>query len=249
MSRAALLLLGLLTVLGAVADEALPDHLQGDVGVFLTQVQRPVRGINDGANLLPYGYFDYQRAFARIDTFGIKTLPVGYGYLELVGRVKLDGYRTDGIPELRGIENRRNPIPLGLGTFQLTPIGGFFLYALHDAGLSRGNLYEASYAAELKLGAVTMYPQFGIEHYSRNYTRYYYGVSGAEAAASGYAAYAPAAATVPFLNAMLVVPLTGDWNVNLYLSRKWLDAAIRNSPLVDKKQVDNMFIALVYRFE
>jgi outer membrane protein len=233
----------------ATVNEALPNRIQGDLGVLVDKDQSPIRGDNTAVLPLPFAYFDYGRMYARLDTFGIKTLPVGYGYLEIAGRVKFDGYNTANNPALKGIGDRQNSVPVGLGTFQLTPIGGFFFYALHDINRSQGNLFEADYVAEFEFGGMTLYPEAGVEYYTSQYNRYYYGVSQAEAAASGYAAYSPGSAAVPFLSLWLEVPVMKNWNADLYVRHKWLGAAISNSPLVGVGHLDSGFVALVRHFE
>jgi outer membrane protein len=240
---------GILLSANALADEAFQYHLQGDVGGFITAAQSPIRADPIRPLLLPYAYFDYGRAFVRIDTFGIKTLPLEYGNLEVVGRIKFDGYQTGSNPLLKGIRDRQNSAPIGLGSFQLTPIGGFFLYAFRDANRSQGEMYEASYVTQLEMGRLTFYPQIGIEHYSKNYTQYFYGVSALEAASSGYAVYTPMAATNPTLSVILEFPLMKGWITQLYLQRKWLDSTVSNSPLVDRKYLDNGYVTVALRFE
>ncbi len=232
----------------ALAAEGFTNSLQGDLGLFANVSSSPIRGTANSTTLLPYAYFDYGPIFTRIDTFGIKTLPLGYGHLELVGRIKYDGYQTADNAELRGINDRQNSVPVGLGTFQVTPLGGLFLYALYDANKSHGSIYEAVYVVPIPLGEMTVYPQIGIERYSSDYNRYYYGVSAAESAASGYASYTPEASTKRSFKIMLEAPLGDGWIANFYLQRKWLDSALTNSPLVNTQFEDNGFAALVYRF-
>jgi outer membrane protein len=232
-----------------VSAEEFENRIQGDLGIFINAGQSPIKGDSMSPLPLPYTYFDYGRAFTRIDTFGIKTLPIAYGHLEIVGRIKFDGYKSAGNAELNGINDRQNSIPIGLGTFQLTPIGGFFLYAFHDVNKSKGNLLEATYAAQIKFGESSLYPQVGLEYFSSQYMQYYYGVSAAEAAASGYATYTPGASTKPFFCLMLEVPVTDGWIANFYARRKWLGSAITNSPLVNKKTQDSGFVTVAYRFK
>lgn len=234
---------------GPPAEDALPNRIQGDLGILADEEQSPVRGEGTHVLPLPFAFADYGRLYARIDTFGVKTARVGYGYLEIAGRVKFDGYSATGNAALTGIAGRRNSVPIGLGTFQETPIGGFFIYALHDIARSQGNLVELTYAAELKLGEATLYPEAGFEHYTSQYTQYYYGVSPAESASSGYAAYRPGAVTNPFLCLFLEVPITPRWNANFFLRRKWLGAAMANSPLVDTRHPDAGFAALTVHFQ
>ena len=240
---------GLLSAGLASAQQApLTDKLSGDVGAAVYGTQSVIRGKNNEAVLLPYLFADYGRFFARVDTFGIKTLPIGNGYLELVGRVSQDGWRANIAP-LGGLTDRRTPIPLGIGTFQQTTYGAFIVNAFVDANKSRGTLLEATYAAEFKLGRVSFYPQLGVERRSAKYANYFYGVTPAESLASGYAAYNAGSSTTPVLGLAADFLLTENWVINLQLRRKWLDSAVTNSPLVVRKSQDTGFIGLSYRFK
>jgi outer membrane protein len=231
-----------------VGDE-LPNRIQGDLGAAVYATRGPIRGTSNSTLLLPYGYFDYGRFFARIDTLGIKTVPLGYGYLEVTGRIKLDGYKTSANAALRGINGRQDSIPIGISSFQLTPVGAFFLYAFRDVNLSQGNMYDVIYAAKFDLGKTALYPQAELEYFSAAYNRYYYGVSSAEAAASGNAAYTPGASVIPSLGLMLEVPLEGDWYSSAYVRRRWLGSAVTNSPLVNTGHQDTGFVTVNYRYE
>ncbi len=230
-------------------DAVLPDRIQGDIGALVDREQSPIRGESTSTLAYPFAFFDYGRLYARIDTFGVKTLHMGYGYLELAGRAKFDGFKAMGNTALQGIQDRENSVPLGLGTFQETPAGGFFIYALHDFYRSRGNLLEVTWVAEVDFGHVSIYPEAGFEHYTAQYTLYYYGISPPEAAASGYAAYHPGAATNPFLCLFVQVPLSPGWEANFFLRRNWLSGATASSPLVDTSRPDTGFVALTAHFE
>ena len=222
--------------------------LTGDVGAAVYGTQNVIRGKGNEATLLPYLFADYGRFFARVDTFGFKALPVGNGYLELVARVSQDGWRANIAP-LAGLTDRKTPLPIGIGTFQQTPYGAFIFNAFADAGSSRGSLFEATYAAEIKLGSLSLYPQLGLERRSAKYANYFYGVTPAESLASGYAVYNAGASTVPVLGLAADYSLTENWVVNLQLRRKWLDSAATNSPLVVRKTQDLGYVGLSYRFK
>jgi outer membrane protein len=228
--------------------EEFPMRMQGDLGVGAYYTRSIVRGKSEPADVLPYGYFDYGRAFVRIDTFGIKTAKLGYGYIELVGRVTLDGFKAD-TSSLIGMTERKNSLPLGIGTFQETPIGGFFLNAFHDVNKSNGNLFEAMYVGELTTSRVNFYPQFGAEYLSKQYVGYYYGVSATESAASGYAAYQGSGAFNPFAGVLIDTRLTDTIHLNFYARHKWLAGGIKDSPIVGRSSMDTAFIALSYRFK
>ncbi len=129
--------------------DGFPDHIVGDVGVaiYTSNLHIGTEGMQSFA--LPYAFPNYKRAFIRIDEVSIKTLKMGYGYLEVIGKINLDNYKVKS-PFNGNSINRSDPIPLGIGTFHETPIGGFFVNAYHDFGKSKGALYEFSYFAEIE---------------------------------------------------------------------------------------------------
>lgn len=226
----------------------LHERLTGDVGGAVYASTNPVRGTGNTALALPYLYCDYGRLFARFDTFGVKTLQLGYGYLELQGRINLDGYDTN-TPVLRGVNARRDSVPLGIGTFQETPIGGFFLNTFYDTNQSHGSISELIYAVEFQAGAATFYPMAGVEHFSARYTQYFYGVSAAEASRSVYPTYTPGASTTRMYGLVWELPVAQDWNVDLYAFRRRLGHAITRSPLVNTRVQDEAFLSLSYRYK
>lgn len=235
--------------IGACAQaEEFPQKIDGDIGPGVFYTSSIVRSKADQISILPYAYFSYDRAFIRLDTLGVKTWKVGYGYLEIVGRYSQDGFDADTIG-LAGMENRQIPVPLGIGTLQVTPVGAFFIDAFHDVNKSGGNLFEVIYVGKLDVQWLTLYPQLGAEYRSKEYVRYYYGVSLQEAANSGYAAYQPAGAAIPLVGLMADVRLTEEYHINLYLRRRWLSSSIQDSPIVDQKFLDTGFVALSYRFK
>jgi outer membrane protein len=237
------------TTLSGVVLSAEPDsatRIDGDIGVAAYRTNSVVRGAND-SSVLPYAYFDYGRAFARIDTFGVKTVALGAGYLEVVGRVSLEGF-NGGVTGLQNIKNRSTPIPIGIGSLQETPIGNFYAYAFHDFA-SSGYQAEVTHVSELKLGNVTFYPMLGVEYRSAAYVRHLYGISSDEASANNIAAYSPGSSLSPNLGFMLEIPTGKDWYITTHWRRKWFDSAVTNSALTDRKTQDNAFIALTYRFK
>lgn len=243
-------LLGIGTASAQAHTEAgeFPLRVEGDIGLGAYYTRSIIRGKTEPVNILPYGYFDYGRMFARIDTFGVKTVRMGYGYLELAGRVSLNGFKTD-TASLQGLTERKNPVPLGIGTFQTTPVGAFYVNAFHDVNKSQGNLFEVIYLGKWATSGVTFYPQIGAEYLSNKYVSYYYGVSAQEATTSQYAAYQPGGAFNPFLVLQIDARITEEWHLNFYLRHRWLASSIQDSPIVGSKGMDTAFVALSYRFK
>ena len=177
----------------------------------------------------------------------MKTVPVGYGHVELIARVSQDGFKAN-TPALAGIGDRRSSLPVGVGSLQVTPVGAVFINGFHDFGRSNGNLLELIYGARLDAGRLTLYPEVGAEYLSSQYVRYFYGVSHTESLSSANAAYQPGSALNPFVGMLGEIAVTPTWYLNFYLRRRWLDKSITASPLVARAQQSSGLLALSYRF-
>lgn len=79
----------------AQPDAAQQLRLDGEVGLGVFGKQAIVRGESSETSVLPYVFAQYGRLFGRIDTFGVKTLPVGYGHLEISTRIMQDSVEPD----------------------------------------------------------------------------------------------------------------------------------------------------------
>ena len=202
----------------------------GDLGVSVQRTQASAPGASARTWVLPYAYGDLGRLFVREDTFGAKLVPVGWGALELVGRVSTEGSDGDG----PGLAHRTNPRPVGLGTFQETPWGGVFADAFVDT-VSGGTLLEASYAAELPAGPLTLYPQAGLTRRSARYEAHLYDVH--------------AASTTPVLQLSGELPFAQTWVVLAHVQWEPLSAAVRASPRVAARSRASALLALAWRFK
>jgi outer membrane protein len=240
------LLCAALAASDARAQAAFPDRLTGELGVGVYTRSEVVRGTGGSTLVLPYVYADYGRFFARVDTLGVKTTPLGWGHLEVVARVSTEGFDADG-PALRGLGDRRNPVPVGLGTMQRTPLGAFFVYATYDL-TSGGAFVEATWGARVDAGPVALYPLLGVEHRGAAFVRHLYGIDAAESAASGLAAYRPGASTVAMAGFAASLPLSGPWALQFQWRHRWLDGAISRSPIVNARSQDSGHLALTYEF-
>ena len=245
-ARVATLAAALAAASPAGAQAPFESRFTGDVGAAVYARTETVRDAGGSVLVLPYVYGDYGRLFGRIDTFGVKTAALGAGHLELVLRISTEGFDADG-PALRGLSDRRNPLPVGVGTYQLTPIGAFFVYAMHDL-TSGGAFVEASWAARWDAGPVSLYPLLGVEYRGAAYVRHLYGVDAAEAAASGLAAYRPGASIVPMAGIAATVPLSGAWALQLQWRHRWLDGAIADSPIVASDSQHSGHVGLTWTF-
>ena len=227
----------------------LPDHIVGDVGVAVYSTNLNIGSYGPQSSVLPYGFFDYQRFAMRIDQLAFKTAPVGFGFLEIVGKVDPDSYQVKSTINSQTI-NKGYQVPIGLGTFQDTLIGAFFINAYHDFGKSKGNLLELNYFGEIELmKKVVLYPQVGIERQSSSYANYYYSVTPEQAQTTGYQTYSASSSNNPLAGFLLEIPVVENWYLNVYAKRKWLGSGVNNSPVLTRSFQDTMFMALAYRFK
>lgn len=229
-------------------NEEFPLHIDGDIGMGAYYTHSIIVDKTESVTILPYANFEFGRIFARIDTFGIKTFKMGYGYLELSMQVELDGFKPNTV-SLRGLSERKNSLPLGFGTFQEMPFGAFYVSALHDVKESCGNLFDVTYVGRLTVQRLTIYPQIGAEYLSKQYIGYYYGVSTQEANTSQFPRYQPGSALNPFIAGLFETKITQDWNLYFLIRHTWLASSISNSPIVSHKAMDNVFLSLAYSFK
>ncbi|MBV8605477.1 MAG: MipA/OmpV family protein [Pelomonas sp.] len=210
-----------------VPASALP--FTGDVGLGVSTTLPAPRGARTRVDAIPYLDIEAGRMFVRVDTFGLKTLALGDGTLDLVGQYRTDGYTGPGLA------SRADAVPLGLGTLQVTPWGGVLVNALHDFGASRGQLFEASYFPEFDFGPLSLNPEIGVEWQSANYTRYYFGAN--------------RAATSPVAGLLAQLQISGPWYLTAYAHATWLDSGMRRGATTAlRARTFSDFVALSYRF-
>ena len=101
----------LMTASAVHAQDAFTDRFVGEAGVAAYATASPIKSRDTSLTALPYVYGDWGRAFARVDTLGVKALPMGMGHLEGVVRVSQEGWDAD-TTALRGLKNRSKPLPV-----------------------------------------------------------------------------------------------------------------------------------------
>jgi len=232
-----------------VDEQNYPNKLTGDIGVAAYITKSNVKTNSTSTSVLPYAFAEYNRLAMRIDTLGIKTAKMGYGYLELSGRISLDSYKIQSQINHQNI-SKSTPAPLGLGTFQETSIGAFFINYLHDFNQSKGSLQEIIYFGEVKLAnQVTVYPQIGLERMSKNYSNYYLGVNQTESNIAGYNVYLPNTLINSITGLAIEISLFDHVYLTGYAKRKWLGDKTSASPILNRSHQDTFYMGTTYRFD
>jgi outer membrane protein len=227
MRSCGLALAALLAAAAARADDG--PHYVGDLGIGVEAAPAAAPGAAMRTRVLPYAYGDLGRLFVREDTFGVKTMPIGWGALEAVARISTEASDGSG----PGLPQRRNPRPMGLGTFQETPWGGIFIDAFVDT-VSHGTLLEASYAAELPAGPLTLYPQAGVTRRSSRYDAHLYDVR--------------AASTTPVLQLSGELPIAQPCVLLAHVQAERIGDGLRSSPRLAARWRTSALVALAWRF-
>ncbi len=230
--------------LAPLATLAQETGFRGEVGGMVIGASSLVRGLDMQTSGLPYVYGDWGRFYGRLDTFGVRTLPLGEGHLELAARISTEGFEGRKTAH-RALGDRRSPLPVGLGTFQRTPLGGVFAYLMHDAQ-SGGQFAELNWAGRARLGPVTLYPQLGLQYRSSAYVSYLYGVSLTESTATGLKVWQPQASLAPQATVHASLPLSGPWSLQAQLRQRWFDSPVADSPLVHRRSQTSGLLALTY---
>lgn len=236
-------LVSLAPILAAAQTQA-PERFVGDIGGMVTTSQSILSGAKSTSSVLPYAYGDMGHFFARVDTLGFKAMPLGAGHLELALRVTTEGFKSAKTAH-PAADDRSTPMPIGIGTFQRTAMGGIFAYAMYEPQ-SAGQFAEVNWAGQLDMGTVKLYPQLGLQYRSADYVRHLYGISAAQASATSLTAYQPGASISPMVSLQASVPISGPWALQLQTRYRHLDKAIANSPLVSSSSQVSGFAALTY---
>lgn len=237
------LLASLLGVSCACAQDA---GFKGDLGGMVAHSSALASGASGKSSALPYVYGDWGRVYGRVDTFGVRTLPLGQGHLELAARIS-----TEGVDAARtaypAMGDRQTPTPVGLGTFQRTPVGGVFAYLMHEPQ-SGGQFAELTWATRLALGSVSLFPQLGLQYRSAAYVNHLYGLTTTQATATGLSVYQAGGSLLPQAALHMTLPLSGPWALQAQVRYRWLDRAIHDSPLVEGRSQSSGLLALTYTF-
>jgi len=225
----------------ATATDENKHKLVGEVGMAVFHSGSLTTSEEGGTSLLPFMYATYGDFFARIDTIGMKIVPVGYGNFEISTRISLEGYNQTKTTSVQKISN---PIPVGISTSQITSYGAFFAHGFYDL-ISKGTLFDMAYAAKFNIGTLSIYPQIGIERRSEKYVQYLYGVNSINSPSS----YTPGASIGPNNGITADYPLDNKNSVKFNLRKKWIDRNISDSPLVSSKSQINGFFAITHNFK
>jgi outer membrane protein len=163
---------------------------------------------------------------------------------------RFDGYEQSDGAIFSGMSDRKGGLfygvagRLGLGSeFDLEV--DYVRAATREAGFDRGAVASIQLSRSYKSGPWTLTPRFGVEHQSRRYVDYYYGVRASEATAArpsyaGRDTYSPEVGLFVRFRASPSQSVFANFNYERYARE------IRNSPLMNSKGIPQ--VVLGYQF-
>lgn len=200
--------------------------------------------------VLPGVFYDNNRIYARGAQAGAYLMNDGTN--ELAATVQLAGHSfdpDDANGALASLDKRKASAAAGLSYQRRTSIGGFRAQIATDVlDRSGGTTARLTYLAKISKDKLTVYPSVGFEFYDQDYNNYYYGVSAAEAARTGVAAYSSKNSLNPYINISANYDFNDKWAGFANQSLSYLPNEQYNSPMVDSRTDSTTTLGLLYKF-
>jgi len=244
-----------ITPLPALADEPAPEGMSGaaatsywGVGLAASVSQRPYRGEGNKTRALPLLVFENRWVRVAGPGIDLKLPSAGPVSFALRARYAFDGYEPDDAPILNGMEERRDSIWLGAAARWHNTIADVSAEWLGDASRhSKGQQFKLVLDHTFRAGAFELTPRLGATWLDRKYVDYYYGVTAPEATAAR-PFYEGDATVNAELGLRTVYNLAPRHALSLDVSTTRLGSAIKDSPLVERRNLSSVRFGYVYRF-
>jgi outer membrane scaffolding protein for murein synthesis (MipA/OmpV family) len=229
------------------ADETVADSQWG-LGLAVGVSQRPYRDADNQTRALPL--LMYENRWVRIGGPGIdlKLPSAGPVSFALRARYAFDGYEQDDAPILNGMAERKDSLWLGGAAKWHNDIVDLSAEWLGDVSShSKGQQFKLQLDRSFRTGAFEFTPRVAATWLDRKYVDYYYGVTAAEVTA-GRPFYEGDATVNAEVGLRTVYALAPHHALSLDLSTTRLGAGIKDSPLVERRNLSRVNVGYVYRF-
>ncbi len=201
--------------------------------------------------VLPQAFYDNNRLYiegAELGAYPYKDdkhhIRVGLSY---DGR-SFDPSDADS-SELKLLDKRDASALAHVSYMRVTPVGGFRAKLTTDLlGKHDGQTLSLAHISRFSHGDLTVYPSVGVTWQSKDYNQYYYGVSAAESARSGVAAYEAKSSWSPFISATAQYQATDHVSVFANQRLEWLSSTQKDSPMTDGSLSSTTRLGVNYRF-
>jgi len=229
------------------ADEPAADSQWG-LGLGVSAGQRPYRDAENKTRALPL--LMYENRWVRIGGLGIdlKLPSAGPVSFALRARYAFDGYEQDDAPILNGMAERKDSLWLGGAAKWRNDIVDLSAEWLGDASShSKGQRFKLQLDRSFRTGAFEFTPRVAATWLDRKYVDYYYGVTASEATAER-PFYEGKATVNAEVGLRTVYGLAPRHALSLDVGTTRLGTGIKDSPLVERRNVSRVSFGYVYRF-
>ena len=115
-------------------------------------------------------------------------------------------------------------------------------------GESDGFMSDVSYLKRFTFGEWGVTPQVGLTYTNDKFNEYYFGISRAEAARSGFKAYTPDADVSPYLRVLADWQFAPSWTFFAETSVRFHGDEVKDSPMMDKDTMTTIGCGVSYHF-
>ncbi len=241
-----LLLLGAL--LGASRAWAETPDRRWNLGVATIYKSQPYRGVDDDWLIFPSLRHEGERLRLRGPELSYRLLEPFGVRLDLLAKMRFDGYQAKDSPFLQGMADRNLSLDFGVRAgvhWKGSVIEGI---VLHDAlSQHEGSELALNWRLPLRKAGWNILPEIGISRLNADLANYYYGVRSSESR-PGRFAYRVGAAYNAHVALVLQKPIGRHWSSFLRAEVSRLDGELRASPIVDRRILSSVLVGFDYAF-
>ena len=197
LSRALLVVVGLLSSTGAASQELyrtpIAETADGTaaLGIAAHAGTNNYIGESTSYDQVPLLLYEGRRVFAHGNTLGFRLVKNDWFTFGPLARARLGATEIDKVPELSGLDLRKDALEAGLTTALTTRFGELHLTTTRDvSNRHEGEELDISYRLPLSFRRLTVTPWVSHRRRDENLANYYYGVGESEIA-PGRPAYTP----------------------------------------------------------
>ncbi len=217
-------------------------------GAHIWHVSNPIKDADSNTLPLPFLAYYGEHVFFEMNRFAYFLTKQEHYRIGLVGNIRLMGFDEDDSPILEDMQSRDNSLEVGANITIFSPLGQAEIQALTDiSDAHNGEIISLKYSKSVKINNTMVKPSLIARWGSKDFMRYYYGVSPDEARTNRNS-YKPDASLVWIANLNVTHPLTRQWSISSNLTYQALSSNHTDSPIIDDDYIVNAFIGLVYAF-
>ncbi|MDL2290613.1 MipA/OmpV family protein [Desulfovibrio sp. OttesenSCG-928-F20] len=217
------------------------------VGVTVGVANAPYIGGDTDWTVWPVVSYEGTYAYIRGMTAGLKL--INMPYVELSVFLGYDDTELDSAEAEHLLRSRHPGAVMGGEARVYTPIGVFAASASGDiSGHSNGLTGSVSYTSSIAFGDLELDPSIGLVWASSKYNDYFYGINDVEAERLDINPYQAGSGAAPFFALTAVYSITEHWGVFFDGQFRYLEHAVKDSPLVNRTNIYSAVTGVFYAF-